>query len=163
MTNGLAARQPKTWVIVFLVLGVLGFADATFLTVEKLTHGPIPCLVTTGCDVVTNSVYATIGPVPISLLGAGYYLVIVVLSIMVLDTGQVRWLRILMLLTVVGFLFSLYLLWLQAFVLKAYCFYCLISAGISIFLFGTALAARRAWQSAPSESTKNRGTDVPAV
>jgi uncharacterized membrane protein len=134
----------RAWPVAFLLLGLVGLADATYLTAKKLTNGPIPCLVGGGCDTVTNSQYATFGPIPISAFGVAYYLAIVVLSLVVLDNRQAAWLRRLSLLTWIGFLFSLYLVAIMAIVLKAYCFYCLVSAGASMGLFLVGMLALRA-------------------
>ncbi len=137
------AIQGKTvFPALLLVLGLIGFADATFLTIKKLSGEVLPCVVTSNCEVVTNSKYATIGPIPISLFGAGYYLLVVIVSIMVLETKNPIWLARLGALTWVGFLFSLYLVYIMAIVLKAYCFYCLVSAGTSIALFIFGMWAR---------------------
>jgi uncharacterized membrane protein len=134
----------RAWPLIFLFLGLVGLADATFLTARKLTNGPLPCFNGTACETVTNSTYATIGPVPVSALGMGYYLMIVVVSLVVIDSGQAAWLRRLSFLTWAGFLFSIYLVSIMAFVLHAWCLYCLISAGTSGSLFIVGLFANRA-------------------
>lgn len=124
------------------VLGLIGFADATYLTVKKLSGQILPCVVTSNCEIVTNSQYANIGPIPVSLFGAGYYLLVIILSIVVLETKSSIWLARLSIFTWVGFLFSLYLVTIMAFVLKAYCFWCLVSAGTSTLLFIVGMIAR---------------------
>jgi uncharacterized membrane protein len=131
------------WPVLLLAVGLIGLTDATYLAVKKLSGAVVPCLTTSGCDIVTNSSYATIGPVPISLLGALYYLAIVVVAVYVLDIKSPVWLGRLANLTWIGFLFSLYLLAIMAFALKAYCFYCLVSAGTSITLWVIGRLAKR--------------------
>ncbi len=124
-----------------LVLGVIGLADATYLTVQHYRQAMVPCFVGTACETVTTSSYATLGPVPLALLGAIYYLVITLGTVATLEARRWDWLHMLWGLTIGGFLFSLYLLYLQSFVLHAYCIYCLLSAGTSIGLFGYSLWA----------------------
>src|SRR5579872_6247498 len=57
------------------ILGFLGFLDATYLTILHYKNTIPPCTLH-GCEVVLSSVFATIGGVPIALIGAGYYLVV---------------------------------------------------------------------------------------
>lgn len=125
----------RSWAIGFLGLGILGLLDAGWLTVKHFTGGTVPCFVTSGCDTVTTSSYSEIYGVPVALLGALNYLVIIGLSLLVIDTNRSEWLKRLAWWTWLGFLFTAYLTAIQAFVLEAYCIYCLISAGLSTGLF----------------------------
>ncbi|MBI4160308.1 MAG: vitamin K epoxide reductase family protein [Candidatus Yanofskybacteria bacterium] len=122
-------------VIVFILIAVIGFTDATYLTVKYYTGGSIPCSILNGCDKVTTSRYADITGVPVSLLGAIYYLVIAVSGLLYLDSKNYRSLGIGARLTAAGFLFSIWLVSAQVFILDALCLYCLISAATSTLLF----------------------------
>lgn len=118
------------------ILSFLGFADATYLTVDHYLAFPVPCSLTHGCDTVLTSVYATIGPVPISLIGVFYYLVILGTVLYIFTSGAAsRYIRrALAGITGAGFLFSCYLVYLQIFAIHAICEYCLGSAIISTLL-----------------------------
>lgn len=131
------------WAVVFLILGAIGLADASFLTIKHYTGGPLPCVITTSCEAVTTSSYSKLAGIPVALLGSFNYLLIIILSVAVLDTKRTQWLRRLAGWTAVGFVFTLYFLFVQAFILQAYCVYCLISAGISTVLFITGIMAYR--------------------
>lgn len=120
---------------IFAIFSFLGFADATFLTVEHYLGTPIPCSILGGCDIVTNSVYAQVGPVPLALLGSLYYLTLVILSIVYLDSKKDVAMKSASYMTVVGFLASLVFVYLQIFIIHALCLYCMISALISLVLF----------------------------
>jgi uncharacterized membrane protein len=125
-------------------LSLLGIADASYLTYEKLS-GYIPlCGQGFDCGAVLSSPYASIGPVPISALGILFYLSIFALAIcyyleVPLDKSlKLPWLNISWLLlgiTSTGFAFSVILVGLMAFVIEAWCLYCLVSAIISTLLF----------------------------
>lgn len=117
-----------------IVLAFLGFIDATYLTIEHFMGGIIPCT-TGGCEAVTNSVYATIGPVPISLIGAFYYLSVFVLLILVHQEKKELYYKIFLLIEAGAFLTSLFLVYLQLFVIGQICDYCMVSAGITTSLF----------------------------
>ena len=80
----------KTLKILFLALSLLGFLDASYLAI-KYYQGEAPtCAFFKGCDVVTTSEYATIFGISIALLGAIYYLSLLLLSIIYLDTKNPR-------------------------------------------------------------------------
>lgn len=125
--------------LLFLFSG-LGFIDATYLTLQYY-QGSIPtCALVRGCDVVLTSEWATLGPVPIALVGAIYYLTVFGLGLAYLDTKQLRVLSAASVFTSAGWLVSVGLISLQAFVIQAWCFYCLVSALISTLLFAVGLA-----------------------
>lgn len=119
------------------ILSFLGFVDATYLTVNHYLALAVPCSLTHGCDTVLTSVYATIGFMPVALIGMLYYLLIfgVVLYIFTSDAVPMRLLQVLAGITGIAFLSSCYLLYLQIFVIHAICEYCLGSAIISTLLF----------------------------
>ena len=131
---------------VIIGLALIGFADATFLTVEHYRQAIIPCTIVHGCQVVTTSRYATIGPIPIALLGALYYLAVIVTVALTFEGQRPIWRRLLPWLTMSGFVFSLYLVALQAFVIHAFCLYCLLSAGTSTLIFLASLIRHRVFK-----------------
>ncbi len=130
-----------TWAIVILAL--IGFADAAYLTAEHYL-GVVPvCTLTQGCETVLTSAFAAVGPVPLALLGALYYLVVFVVALMGAPQPSRSTIRFLLTLTGLGFLTSLGLLGVQAVILHAYCLYCLISAGTSTLLFASSIGLDR--------------------
>lgn len=118
----------------FLTLSFLGFVDATYLTIQHYSKGIIPCNIGQ-CEKVLTSAYATAGNVPVSLLGAIYYLALSLLVIVYLDSKYRNALYVAKKLTWLGFLTSLALVYIQLFVLHALCIYCMASATISTLLF----------------------------
>ena len=126
---------PKWLIWGFVILSFIGFLDATYLTVKHYLGVPINCSLFEGCEEVTSSQYATILDVPVSLVGIGFYLLIFVLMIAYLDTKKERILYFISRLTFLGFIASLWFLYLQLFVIKAICLYCIISFTTSTLLF----------------------------
>ena len=115
------------------LLALVGLADAVYLTVEHLTGRSVRCTVTSGCSEVLASPYATIGGYPLALFGALAYFT--AFSLATLATfGSERAGKLLALLVALMFATSLWLLYLQAFVLHAFCQYCLLSAGVTALL-----------------------------
>lgn len=135
--------RSKIHAIVFAVLGFIGFADATYLAAKFYLGTPIPCSITGGgCDIVTKSVYGSIAGIPISVFGALYYVTVVVLALIALDRRSNRPLTFASLLVTVGFTISLILLYIQAFVLRSFCLYCLVSGALSTLLAVNALVLK---------------------
>lgn len=126
---------PKGLIITFLILAAFGFTDATYLTVKHFQGEAPTCTLLEGCGEVTGSRFAAIGPVPLALLGAIYYLILIGLTLASLDTGRGNIFRIAAFLTIGGFLAALVLVFLQLFVIHAICLYCMASALISTLLF----------------------------
>lgn len=112
-----------------------GFLDATYLAAQHYLGTTPNCSIFSGCGEVLTSSYATVAGVPLALLGALYYLAVFLTTILYLDSEDRRYLKLAALFTIVGFLASLALLYLQLFVIGFLCFYCLISAAASTILF----------------------------
>jgi uncharacterized membrane protein len=118
--------------LIAALLSLVGLADAIYLTVQHLTGQSLRCTFS-GCSEVLSSSYAQIGPVPLAALGAFAYFTVFSLSI--LAAFGYRLARPL-LAALVGlmFLMTLWLLYLQAFVIHHFCQYCLLSAAVTTVL-----------------------------
>jgi len=129
-------RPPISLVIGFAVVALVGFADAAYLTIEHYRHIIPPCSLTgSGCSTVLTSAYSTVFGVPVALIGALYYLAVLVGTCAYLESKNLKPLRAAILPIIPGFVISLFLLIIQAFVLHSYCLYCLGSALITTILF----------------------------
>lgn len=121
------------------LLAVAGLADAVYLSVLHLTGQSAVCGASVGCSQVLASKYAQIGPVPVALLGVlGYFSVF---SFTVLAACGYLW-AYRPAATIVGLMFlaTLWFLYLQAFVLHAFCPYCMFSAALTFLLAGLMVA-----------------------
>ncbi len=126
---------PK-WIILALVtVSFVGFLDATYLTASHYLDAPLPCSILEGCEQVTNSEYAVVFGIPVALGGVFYYLSIFILSVAYLDIRNNKILYIIPPLTAIGFLASVWFVYLQLFIIKAICPYCMLSAATSTILF----------------------------
>jgi uncharacterized membrane protein len=121
------------------IVALLGLADGIYLTVEHVTGRTAECIASSGCQDVLSSKYAAIGPVPLAAIGAFAYFT--VFSAALLSAFGYRKCGPFFAL-VVGIMFAttLWLLYLQAFVLHAFCDYCLFSAGVTTVLTGIVIA-----------------------
>jgi uncharacterized membrane protein len=137
---------PIKAVALLLVLALIGFADASFLSIEHFRNAIPPCTVGS-CEAVLSSAYSTIFGVPVALFGVIYYLMISIGLFTHLEGKHEPPLRWVLLLTVCGFLMSLWFVFVQAFLLHQYCLYCLGSATISTILFISAMVVFKKYQS----------------
>ena len=125
------------WIVAGIAL--LGLADATFLTVAHLTGDDAVCGSFAGCSTVLGSVYATIKGIPTAAFGAlAYFAVFSAAILAVFGYPRVR--GFLFALVATMFIASLYFLYLQAFVLHAFCPFCLFSAAMTFLLAGLLIA-----------------------
>ena len=127
----LRADRPTT---VATVLTLAGIAIAAYLTYVHY-EGLSPVCTTGGCERVQASSYSEVGPIPVALLGLiGYVLILASLFVRG-DVGR----ALTFMLTLSGFAFSLYLTYLEVFVIDALCQWCLASAVVMAALFVTAM------------------------
>lgn len=121
--------------ILLFVIALLGFADASYLTIEHYSGVIPPCSVTGGCETVLTSAYSTVFGVPVALGGAIFYLFILVSIFIYFESKNTKLLKWSLLLTILGFIASLWFVYVQAFILHSYCVYCLGSFSTSTILF----------------------------
>lgn len=123
-----------------LVLSLLGLAVAGYLTVIHITSGSTLC--TGGCDIVRQSRYAEVAGIPVAALGViGYMAIFGILALEEFANPSFEYGPILVLgLSLAGTLYSFYLTYLELFVIRAICPYCVASAVIMTATFGIALA-----------------------
>ena len=118
---------------------VVGLADATYLTVLALTGETAACSGQAGCQEVLGSVYARVAGIPVAAFGvAGYFSAFTFATFAACNYARARKFFAL----TVGALFAatLWLLYVQAFLLHAFCRYCLFSAAICFLLMGLVVA-----------------------
>jgi len=122
------------------VLSLVGLADAIYLTVEHLVGETARCIVARGCSEVLGSKYATVGPVPLAAFGALAYFA--AFSSATLSAFEYRRVQTFLMLLVQGmFAVTLWLLLVQAFVVHAFCDYCLLSAVLTLLLTAAVFVA----------------------
>jgi uncharacterized membrane protein len=121
------------------IVAVAGLADATYLTVQALTGETLSCGGSPDCFRVLGSSYAKLGGIPVAMVGALAYFTVFSLATFA-AFGYSRAPRFLALIAGGMFLMTLWLLYVQAFVLHAYCRYCLFSAAITFLIAGLLIA-----------------------
>ena len=131
-----------TWIVwTACVVALIGFSDAAYLSVEHFINAIPPCSITGGCESVLTSSYATILGIPVPVLGAIYYLAILAGLFAFFDSKKEIILRWTLRATVLGFIMTTWFLYVQQFLIHAYCQYCLLSALTSTLLFIIAITS----------------------
>lgn len=121
----------KKITIIAIVASIIGFIDSAYLTIIKITHSPIYCTPGLGnCETVQNSQWSTLWGIPVALLGAMAYLVLIFFFAF---GDKISFLKqysqyIVFGTSLFGFLFSLYLTYLELFVIHTICQWCILSA-----------------------------------
>lgn len=128
---------------VFLTLAILGIIDSSLALREHYReYGDSPCHINErwDCGVVNHSPFAMVGPIPVAALGIFGYLLMAALSVRHLY-------RMLLIPTLAGFIFSLYLSHIEKDILGVWCLYCVISLGtialMSLLNVGVVIARLR--------------------
>ncbi|HLN98425.1 MAG TPA: vitamin K epoxide reductase family protein [Pyrinomonadaceae bacterium] len=124
------------------LISLVGLADAIYLTVEHLSGRSVRCTLVSGCSEVLSSQYATVRGFPLAGIGAIAYFA--VFSLATLAAFGYRGMGTLLTLLVGAmFLTTLWLLYLQAFVIRHFCQFCLLSALVTVTLSVIVALARR--------------------
>ena len=121
------------------IVSLAGLADATYLSVQAFTGETLSCGGSPDCFRVLGSSYAKVGGVPVALFGAvAYFTVFAFATFAAFGYARAR----MFLIPIIGamFLATVWFLYVQAFVLHAYCRYCLFSAAITFLLSGLMIA-----------------------
>jgi uncharacterized membrane protein len=136
------SRRSRAEIIFYTVaalVALIGLGEATYLTVIFLTGETAVCGGSADCYKVLGSAYAKVAGIPMSALGAlGYFSVFTFATFAAFDYGRARkffsWTVIAM------FAVTLWLLFVQAYRLHAFCRYCLFSAALVFLLTGLVVA-----------------------
>ena len=124
--------------ILIALLAFIGMVDALYLSIKR-NAGPIPCHVTRGCTDVLTSKYSAIAGIPLSWFGLAFYVTIFSLAIFkVMEDPEhplTRPIAGIFYLSGAALIVSALLVGIQAFILKAYCEYCLLSAALVLTMF----------------------------
>jgi uncharacterized membrane protein len=105
------------------LVAVAGVAVAGYLTYVHYQPDALICTSGGGCETVQESSYAELAGIPVALLGLLGY--VAVLALVAWDSELARTLAAAIALTAAGF--AVYLIVLQAFVIDAWCVWCLVN------------------------------------
>ena len=130
------------------VVSLIGLADSIYLTIEHISGRTVRCTIVKGCSTVLSSPYASYRGVPLALMGAIAYFT--VFSLATLAAFEYKFAaKLLVPLVAAMLLISIWLIYLQAFVIEAFCQFCLLSALVTLMLSVIVFFARRTDKAEP--------------
>lgn len=134
-----AARPQNPVRTLSLILVVIGIIIAGYLSYTKLANTSTICVEgdAFNCDVVNSSAYSKIAGIPIAYLGLATYLFIGAILLLENRVAFLQEYGIMLLfgVTLFGFMYSMYLIYVQAAILKAFCVWCLGHEVVITLLF----------------------------
>ncbi len=118
-------------------LAILGTLVSIYMTIFKLTENASMCLGNGGCSVVNSSIYSEVSGIPVALVGVAGYLAILAL---LLTENRISLLKqngplLIFGLSLVGFIFTLYLVYVEIALIHALCPFCVTSQITMTILF----------------------------
>ena len=120
-----------------IALAVLGLLVSIYMTIFKLTENQKMCLGNGGCSVVNSSKYAEVYGIPVAIVGIGGYLAIlgILLSERRNSFLHQNGTMLLFGLALIGFLFTVYLIYVELALIHALCPFCVTSQITMTLLF----------------------------
>jgi uncharacterized membrane protein len=124
----------KQFTIGFTVLGLL---VAIYMTIYKLTNNDSMCLGLGGCSIVNASGYSEVNGIPVAAVGVVGYVAILALFFLERQPGffQTNGSMLQFGITLTGFLFTVWLIFVEVALLKAYCPFCITSQVAMTIIF----------------------------
>ncbi|MBL8029767.1 MAG: vitamin K epoxide reductase family protein [Candidatus Doudnabacteria bacterium] len=118
---------------ILVIFSTLALAVSVYLSVAKAMSISVPCDITGGCESVLSSKYSEIMGVPLSTVGIVYFSLILVTALLANHYRKAQ--KALTWFLAAGSLGSLVFLFLQFFVIRAVCQYCLLTDLTTILMF----------------------------
>lgn len=120
--------------IIFVVIGLI---VSVYMTVYKVTSNDAMCLGSGECSTVNASIYSEIYGIPVASVGiAGYFAILLILWYERRDKFfENNGPMIIFGMALTGFIFTVYLIYVEFAVLHALCPFCLVSQGSMIVIF----------------------------
>jgi len=127
-----AIKMP-TLPIIAAIVSLGGVADAAYLTVKHFANETVPCSIIEGCETVLSSQYAEVAGIPLAAFGAAAYFAAFSLAVLAAFGNRAAW-TLFGVQVILMSAFAAWLTYLQAFVINAFCQFCLISAAVTFTL-----------------------------
>lgn len=125
------------------ILSLLGLGVASFLFYEYNITGSIICPTGQGCDIVRASPYSSFFGISMPILGIVFYLVMAATAVVRTQAFSSKIHVLQLLISALGVGFGIYLIYLEIFVIKAICFWCVLSFIISIAVLLSVILASK--------------------
>ncbi len=123
-------------VVAILSLAFCGLADAAYIAQHTVSGVPIICNIQglSDCNTIVSGHYSRLFGIPLAELGVLFYGVLFTLAALEIILFDQFLRRAIQILSLIGIIASLCFVSLQAFVIGAFCIYCLTSAAITLLI-----------------------------
>ena len=120
-----------------IALTVIGLLVAAYMTIYSITSNDNMCIGSKDCSVVNASRYSKVYGIPVAVLGVAGYAAILGVLLLERRIGflQQNGTLVFFGLALTGFLFTLYLIFVEVALIKAYCPFCIASQSAMILIF----------------------------
>lgn len=120
-----------------LALTIIGLLVSIYMTIFKITSNAKMCIGSKDCSVVNASIYSEVNGIPVAVIGVAGYLALLAVQWLERKPGffQENGSMIFFALSVTGFLFTLYLIYVEIVLIKAYCPFCITSQVTMTLIF----------------------------
>lgn len=144
----------RAGVVLILILAFCGVADSAYIAQHQADGTPLICSIgsLSGCNIVTTSPYSSLLGIPVADYGILFYGIVFVLAALELVVFDELLRRSLMWLAFLGAAVSLYLVFIEVFIIGALCVYCLASAVVALLIFALAIFVHVKQKNIPSAS-----------
>src|SRR5688572_4646285 len=120
-----------------IALTIIGLLVSVYMTIYKITSNDSMCIGSKDCSVVNASRYSEINGIPVAVLGVVGYAAILGVLVLERNPGFFRQNGSMLFfgLSLIGFLFTLYLIFLEVVLIKAFCPFCIASQMAMTLIF----------------------------
>jgi uncharacterized membrane protein len=118
-------------------LTIIGLLVSIYMTIFKITSNEKMCIGSKDCSVVNASRYSEVNGIPVAVIGIAGYAALLAVQWLERKPGfiQENGTMIFFGITVTGFLFTAYLIFVEIALIKAYCPFCITSQVAMTALF----------------------------
>ena len=130
-------KRPSKVTIALVTLAIMGLLVSIYMTIYKITSNDNMCIGSKDCSVVNASRYSEIYGIPVAVLGVVGYAAILAILLLERNPGFFNQNGTMLLfgLSLTGFLFTLYLIFIEVALIKAYCPFCIASQTAMTLIF----------------------------
>ena len=116
---------------------ILGLLVSIYMTIFKITSNENMCIGSKDCSIVNASRYSEINNIPVAVIGVGGYAALLAILWLERRPGFIKQngTMLFFALSLIGFFFTVYLIFVEIVLIKAYCPFCITSQVAMTLIF----------------------------
>ena len=120
-----------------IALVILGLLVSVYMTIFKITSNENMCIGSKDCSIVNASRYSEINRIPVAVIGVGGYAALLAILFLERRPGFIKQNATMLFfaLSLIGFFFTMYLIFVEIVLIKAYCPFCITSQVAMTLIF----------------------------